>query len=148
MVDITPPPVFIPFVIPETAPQFNSPPDEIEISFDYERLEPIEIITYSLPGTFDMNSDPTEIIFTEANFAEWSHFLTFDGLSTLTLDCNLLTKQDVDYLVKEESIELPLFVVDSKGYTSKEYTLEISFEIEMPEIKSTFAGVNMADVDK
>jgi hypothetical protein len=50
--------------------------------------------------------------------------------------------------MKEEEIEIPLAVVDAKGY-SRGYKLKIEFEIEViePEVVSTFAGVNMAEVD-
>ena len=50
--------------------------------------------------------------------------------------------------MKEEEIELSLVVVDVKGY-SRGYKLKIEFEIEVieDEVVSTFAGVNMAEVD-
>lgn len=93
-----------------------------------------------------MNDDAFEIIFEEAELAKWSHFIIYDGVSTIVVDPSLMLEDDIKYAMKEEEIEIPLAVVDVKGY-SRGYKLKIEFEIIEPQVVSTFAGVNIAEVD-
>ena len=144
LVDITPP-----FVFPETPPAFTTKPESIEIAFILgENLAALPVQS-TLPDAYDMNDDTFEIIFDEAELAKWAHFVFYDGVSIVIVDPSLMLEEDVTYAMKEEEIEIPLSLIDVKGY-ERAYTLKIEFEIEPPEeeeVVSTFAGVNMAEVD-
>lgn len=103
-----------------------------------------------LPDAYDMNDDTFEIVFDEAELIKWAHFITYDGVSIVVVDPKLMTEDDIQFAIKEEVIEIPLKVVDAKGY-SAEYTLEIEFEIEIPEEpkpESTFAGVVILEFEE
>ena len=91
-----------------------------------------------------MNNDKFEMVFSDDTLDEWAHCVTFDGEKVIVIDPNLMTDDDIKYLVKEEVLEIPLYLIDAKGFKSEEYVIEISFDIAVPEevkIESTFAGV-------
>ena len=112
LVDITPP-----FTFPETPPAFTTKPEKIEIAFIYGENLAAQPVQSTLPEAYDMNDDAFEIIFDEAEYANWAHFIFYDGVSTVVVDPSLMLEDDIQYAMKEEEIELPLVVVDVKGYS-------------------------------
>ena len=114
--DVTPP-----FVMPESAPFLFFPPDDLEIGFDYDRDKPIDIVEYVLPEATDFNMDEYIYEMDSSELGLWAHAITYDGTSMLTIDCNLLTQDDVDFLYEEEEIIFTFFVQDVKGYKSEKY---------------------------
>lgn len=84
-----------------------------------------------------MNDDDYKVVFDEKEYQKWSHFIIYDGDKTVTVNPKLMTEGDVQTAIRKKVIEIPLKLVDVKGYEN-EYTLEFEFKIE---IVSTFAGV-------
>ena len=49
----------------------------------------------TLPEAYDMNDDAFEIIFDEAEYAKWAHFIFYDGVSTVVVDPSLMLEDDI-----------------------------------------------------
>lgn len=58
----------------------------------------------------------------------------FDGVSLITVDPNLLTPEDIEVLLEDDTFELTVTLMDQKGYKS-EYALKIEIEIIEPEVE-------------
>ena len=44
----------------------------------------------------------------------------------------LMTEEDIEYARARRSVRIPLNLIDSKGYKSKEYSFKIKFDIKQP----------------
>ena len=120
-------------VIPELAPYFLAPIEQLLIAYEVNSSLPYDPVVYVLPEAFDYNFDPFTIEFDPLFWDPWAHMIEFDGTSTVTIYPGRITEVDLITLNETSSIDLKLTVVDSKGYKSPVYTLAIEIEIAKPE---------------